>query len=244
MRAHIAAPQYTDLTGRNSLELWVRPEVWDEEIAEEVITADYYFMEELKRKGGHVHTCIDVGGHIGSFSALVRALWPEARITAYEASPSNHEIIVDNAAMYGFDVQMAALVGETPPDTVAFAASEVLPVPKNTGSGGPVAFNPKYAGLKSVEVQALPAADVFNHLKEGHDVIDLMKFDCEGSEGAILTALAEQGLMERVGWIRGEYHHGNAMVRKLRKALAPTHEAMFTPKSAGLGFFIAHNRGL
>lgn len=236
----IPLTKFRGLIDADHIKMNVRPLIWDPAIGREVITADYYFMEELKRKGGHVHTCIDVGGHMGSFSALVRALWPEARITSYEASPENHDLIEANAKLHGFDVVKAALVGEMPPGgTVNFCTASVLPGNHNTG-GGTVAYDP--TSYIEIPVRALPAEDIFKRFKRGRKVIDLMKFDCEGSERQILTALAKQDLVKHIGWIRGEYHGGQATIDILKAALDNTHESMYNHHAGGIGFFIAHNR--
>lgn len=240
-RAAIPAPAHAKWLGKEHISLWTRADsVWDPAIGREVITGDYYFMAELKEKGGEVHTCIDVGGHIGSFGALVKGMWPDAEVTSYEASPENHSLIIDNAADHGFNVVTAALVGKVPEcGTIQFCTASVLPGNHNTG-GGTVAYSP--TSYTEVPVRALPAEDIFNHLKKGTKVIDLMKFDCEGSERQILTSLSEQGLMKHVGWIRGEYHGGQGTIDILRKALDPTHESMYNHHAGGIGFFIAHNR--
>jgi FkbM family methyltransferase len=241
IKTAVPAPQYQNFTNADHLSLFVRKGgKWDKSIAMEVITSDYYFMEELKRKGGHVHTCIDVGGHIGSFGALAKALWPEARVTSYEASPENQPYTEANAELHGFDLVKAALVGEVPESgTVSFCTHLAVPGNANTG-GGAVAYEP--TALKEVAVEALPAESIFTKLKKGRKVIDLVKFDCEGSEKQILTALAEKGLMKHIGWLRGEYHGGDETITILKKALDDTHEFSFEHRAGGIGFFIAHNR--
>jgi len=40
----------------------------------------------------------------------------------------------------------------------------------------------------------------------GIDEIDLIKLDCEGVEGIIVSTLSASGLMDRIRCIRGEWH--------------------------------------
>jgi hypothetical protein len=40
----------------------------------------------------------------------------------------------------------------------------------------------------------------------GIDEVDMIKLDCEGAEYLITSTLSALGLMDRLGWIQGEWH--------------------------------------
>jgi uncharacterized protein YidB (DUF937 family) len=69
--------------------------------------------------------------------------------------------------------------------------------------------------------------------------VDLLKLDCEGAEGEILEALRDAGCLERVRWIRGEWHFP-ANAERVAAALAATHVAHVDVGEWPQGFFIAH----
>jgi len=74
---------------------------------------------------------------------------------------------------------------------------------------------------------------------------DLFKLDCEGSEAAILRALAAAGLMRTVGWVTGEWQVGGrreraAVVSELKRIVRPTHRIEFSARQSGReGYFTA-----
>ena len=75
-------------------------------------------------------------------------------------------------------------------------------------------------------------------LRPEWESVDILKLDVEGCEGRIVRALVENGGIENVRWLRGEYH-GDAQGHQLLRLLAPTHRV----KTYGASMFIAHRKG-
>jgi hypothetical protein len=74
----------------------------------------------------------------------------------------------------------------------------------------------------------------------GLEEVDLIKLDCEGAEYLIVSELSALGLMDRIGWIRGEWHSrkDNLLLANL---LGQTHAYNIDlnhPHSVGM--FVAH----
>jgi hypothetical protein len=70
--------------------------------------------------------------------------------------------------------------------------------------------------------------------------VDLIKLDCEGAEYLIVTELSALGLMDRIGWIRGEWHSrkDNLLLANL---LCQTHVFNIDPNYPhSVGMFVAH----
>ena len=74
----------------------------------------------------------------------------------------------------------------------------------------------------------------------GIDEVDLIKLDCEGAEYLIVSELSALGLMDRIGWIRGEWHcrKDNLLLANL---LSQTHVFNIDPNYPhSVGMFVAH----
>ena len=72
------------------------------------------------------------------------------------------------------------------------------------------------------------------------DEVELIKLDCEGAKCPIISELSDQVLMDRIGWIRGEWH-----IRKdnllLASLLSQTHVFNIEPIYPHVvGMLVAH----
>jgi FkbM family methyltransferase len=226
--------------------LWVRsiPRAREADlaIASAVIDDDEYVLRPLRDDGHPLHWVMDVGGHIGSFTRAVKRWWPDARVIAAEPDPDSAAVFRKNMeGIDGVSLVQAALLGAPATAEVAFrqggrnrdanaAASRVVDVVRPLGDEG------------CWPTTLVPAVSVLDVLAEhGDPVIDLLKLDCEGAEGEILEALQAAGRLERVRWIRGEWHFPANAVR-VAAALRDTHDAHVDPGNGMIGFFIAHRR--
>lgn len=52
--------------------------------------------------------------------------------------------------------------------------------------------------------------------------VDLLKLDCDGAEYLIVLEFSALGLMDRIGWIRDEWHSRKDNLL-LKNCLGPTH---------------------
>lgn len=103
-------------------------------------------------------------------------------------------------------------------------------------------LDPRYGDV-GVRVPAITTEELWQQLVEfGVDDVHLLKLDCEGAEYTILEALAENGRLPHVGWIRGEWH-GRRHKQRLVETLAATHVAHVDPNPPHqCGLFVAHRR--
>ena len=167
---------------------------WDEGVAGEVITGDCY------RIGGwsppNPVRILDVGGHIGCFSAWTARRLANAKIWAFEMMPDNFAVLTQN-------------VGQLPNVTATMAALgdrdgrvQIVRATDNTG-GNHAAWS---AEQGDDTVACLDVATIFD--ADGWAYVDCIKLDCEGSEFEIVQRIASLpgGLRSRVGCIRAEVH--------------------------------------
>ena len=164
---------------------------------------------------------IDIGAHIGSFSAWA-ALHGAAKILAFEANTENFELAKENLSPFNHCTLENCAVWRS--DTHEGATLEYNPCVhgQNTGGGNVLLSNSSDADeimlanlpeqaqefftaqrpdhfLESHTILSRPLDDI---LKE-HDQIRFLKIDVEGSEFPILYTSSE---LQRVQQIAGEYH--------------------------------------
>jgi FkbM family methyltransferase len=227
--------------------LWVRATPHGREcdmaIASAVLEDDEYVLRPLRDDGHPLRWVMDIGGHLGSFTRAVKRWWPEARVLAAEPDPDSAALFRKNTeGLAGVFLVEAALLGRGDVSEVSFrqggranrdgnaAASRVVDIVRPLGDEAcwPTAL--------------VPAMSVLDLLAQhGNPVIDLLKLDCEGAEGEILLALRDAGCLDRVRWIRGEWHFPDNAVM-VAEALRGTHEAHIDRSHNKRGFFIAHRR--
>ncbi len=135
---------------------------------------------------------IDAGSHIGGSVRYFAARYPSARIVALEASPTTYRALKANTAdLPQVEVRQCALAAET--GTLAFFEYDGLSSSGSTMSAG--------EHSRAVEVPAVGLAEL---LDEFDRPVDLLKFDIEGAEFDVFTAVRpEPG---RIRHLVGEMH--------------------------------------
>jgi FkbM family methyltransferase len=204
---------------------------WDESICREVLELDTYRLRELKAQGAELQYCLDVGGHIGVSTALIKRLWPEARMIVVEPDSENFHLLRQNTAVWPDVVCVDGAVSGSHAGHVAFRSFAVVLDSGNSGIGEVRTT----AGEGTIPVPAWTVEELL--IRYGFPRIDLLKLDCEGSEGAILEETRRDGILERIGWIRGEWH-GHDQREAVVKALSPTH-TLETTENGNIGLFFA-----
>ena len=101
-------------------------------------------------------------------------------------------------------------------------------------------LDPRYRDF-GVEVHAMTVDQFWTQVTDfSIDEVDLIKLDCEGAEYLIISELSALGLMDRIGWIRGEWHcrKDNLLLANL---LGQTHVINIDPNYPhSVGMFVAH----
>lgn len=154
----------------------------DEDACSAVFHHDTYHLRELPFSP---ETILDVGAHIGSFSAKCRALWPSASIVQVEPDPAHHSVLRRSCPSFM-------------PVAISYSSTEVSVTSSVTpGTGSTM-------GSFTTDGRGVPAVTLESILDgRGWDRCDLLKLDCEGAEYDIL----EHCDLSRFRHIVGEYHH-------------------------------------
>lgn len=202
---------------------------------------DEYQIRDLRPH--NVHTIVDIGAHVGSFTVLCHHYWPEAQIVAVEPHPDSFELLQRNTA-------------HIPANQLLLINAAVTKQSGKTLLSSPVSHSrvseyvpDVWEELQSrhrdfgIEVPAITTEGLWQQIAEyGITEVDLLKLDCEGAEYLILPELRQLELLNSVGWIRGEWHSRQHNFL-LADALAKTHEYHIDPNEPhSVGLFVGHRR--
>lgn len=159
---------------------------------------------------GQVRTIVDIGANVGASAVYFALHYPRARVFAFEPDPESYRVLEMNTAdlpsISAFNVGLC--------DRDARSELYIGTVDRSTNSLGNSSLNSK----SSVAVELRDASVLLEDLAPGP--IDILKLDAEGSEPAILHALAQ-----RITTVRAIYleYHDEAARREIDAMLAPTH---------------------
>lgn len=211
---------------------------------------DEYQIKELAKH--NVRSIIDFGAHVGSFSVLCHELWPKAKIMAVEPHPESYELLRRNTDHIPqrtpsrdglFRACNCAITASSGTFMMSSPVSHSR-VSEYVGSVWDGIGKPRHSDF-GIQVHGI-TIDTFWEVEVqeffDNDEIDLIKLDCEGAEYLILPGLARMGVMNRIGWIRGEWHDWDSNVL-LEKSLSDTHVYNIDPnRPHEVGLFIAHRK--
>jgi FkbM family methyltransferase len=139
---------------------------------------------------------VDGGSNIGMSVLFFKALYPNARVLAFEPAERAHGLLVRNVEVNGLrdvDVRHAAL------------GSESGSVPFFEDPDDPATFRMSTRSERipgtSTSVEQLRLSDALT------GPVDLLKLDIEGAEDSVLADLADSGAISRIEQLVVEYHH-------------------------------------
>ena len=184
---------YLPLDGRKiSLDFGVRPDSWDKNIVRDVVAGDEYRMG---RYSGDKSVVLDIGAHIGSFSTMVKRVFPTSRVIALEAADFNLPTLAHNLT-FAPDVEAFY-------NAIGSKDGDLVHVPntsgQNTGGNSCVASDKEFASTHTITLTTLAAA-------LGVSRFDVVKMDCEGGEHDLLADPASADLLARSGYVAAEIH--------------------------------------
>ena len=171
----------------------------DAAVIEEVIDGDCYGLRAMKAEGFDPSVIVDVGAHIGTFSALAHHLWPDATIYAFEPTKRSFELLLLNvpkAQCYNAAVHY----GDEP---LVFADD----IADRATGGGFACTAEDYRIFSEGKTRAdgflyeIVRENIPTTTLNGIGAIDLLKIDCEGGEWNVLARMSNA-----VKRIVGEYH--------------------------------------
>jgi FkbM family methyltransferase len=176
-----------------------------------------------------LHSIVDVGSTVGSFTVWAARRSPQARLISVEPNPAVYPYLVGNVR----ENQLSERV--TTVEAALGAVDGVAAIEDDRGYSTLVRIVPIGSG-KGPRVRLLTLEQLFDETRMDH--CDLLKLDCEGGEYDILLSASDR-LLRRIRAIVCEYHRANqGQPAQLIERLAESGfrvEADQTP----VGFFLA-----
>lgn len=191
----------------------------DYAICHEVQALDCYRVRELVSSGFSPRIIVDIGAHIGSFTALAGKYFPEASIYSFEPLRHHYELLVRNSPKRrGRPLNLAVL---------GFYGNEegrdIYP-----GNEFERAYRARQLS------NAISAERLFSKYKLPR--IDLLKIDCEQSEVNIFRELDHLDRLKDIDVIAGEWHFDTAK-DELRSIVGKTHDVDLVDEGMWNHFF-------
>lgn len=137
---------------------------------------------------------IDIGAHIGAATIYYATMFPQANVYAYEADPENYNVLVKNTDM--LDNVFCI------PQAVSGAEGRV-PFFHNTESSIGSSLVKKNNRTKTIDVESTTLEKALYRV-DSAGLVDIVKFDVEGAEYEIFSAVHES--LQNVRVFIGELH--------------------------------------
>ena len=197
---------------RNGLRLKVRTGTSDLPVVNEMFVHDAYSPIFNRADSTSPMVGIDIGAHIGTFTALAGTRFPKVKLYSFEPSPENFRLLQENIRLNGLESRVVsvqkAVAGERG-EARLFASTD------DTG-GGSLYTGDEANRQTSCSVSIITLQDIFETFNL--QTVDFLKMDCEGSEYEIFYSTPPQYLRQ-VSQMIVEYHthtHANWLDEKNR----------------------------
>jgi len=168
---------------KDGWDFWIREGTTDQQAIDEMYSEKFYDLRGLK----NIHTVLDIGAHIGSFSVKAARMYPDAQVVAFEPMKENVELLNKNIEGLNVMVMPMAVYGTNPPIDM------YTKFPDGNTGGTRLIYgkgDPEIPSVKITEVM-----DWFAYL-------DILKMDCEDGEFQILPVLD----LDKIGMMIVEFH--------------------------------------
>lgn len=198
---------------------------------------DEYQLEPIVREGHQIQWVLDIGAFIGTFTMKVKSLWPDAKVISFEPSPETAQLYrLNTSDLRNISFYEAAAVRRGQEGTVHLsfdndfhAARRITEIVAQFG----------HNAIMGEPVRAVALLDALE--EHGNPDIAIVKIDAEGVEADLLEDLDSANYLDRIVWIRGEWHYHESIPR-IRAALDKTHIVFISEEPHPWGAFIAHRK--
>lgn len=181
----------------------------DHDVIGEVVTGDCYRMEKyirgMRDAEFYPRVILDIGSHIGTFTALVHKSFPDAIYICVEPNKRSFSLLINNVPFaYCFNA------------ACTYEPVSLLTDDKHNATGGGFMTTPeKFATdelnhkdnfiykIGEENVETITVEDILKIV--GVDKIDILKLDCEGGEFSIMLNM-DRRTARGVKLCVGEYH--------------------------------------
>jgi FkbM family methyltransferase len=191
--------------GGRSLSLLAREGTLDETIIAEV--QQTYRIEELVAQCSSKPsvTIYDIGAHIGTFSAIMASLLPQAIVHAFEPAPENFAMLERNVRHLGLADRVRPRLAGLGARRGFVLTDAIHRSPDTRNTGGHSALGLQLVDAATSHGRPMAEMLVLGELLDNEERVDVLKIDCEGAEFEILYGLTPAQLA-KIGFMLGEIH--------------------------------------
>jgi FkbM family methyltransferase len=175
----------------------------DRAIVSSVLEHDEYFLKNRQSPDSLVF--MDIGAHAGSFSVLVKTIWPNSIVHCFEPNPCVLPLLKKNVSKFsGIFVHEVAIAHQDLP---------LISVPTrehgiDIGASHLVKLDESIENHQCFPIQAITFNDAVALIEEHK--IGMIKMDCEGAEWDIIKFMSEEN-KNKIEEIVGEWHNGTGI---------------------------------
>ena len=191
----------------------------DVAICHEVQISDCYHVHQLVEAGFSPRIIVDIGAHIGTFTALAAKYFPNAEIYSFEPLKQHYDVLVRNFPKRRGRPQNLAVVGFYGRED----GHDVFP-----GNEFERAYRTRQL------TNAISVSQLLTKFKLPR--IDFLKIDCEQSEVNIFRELDAIDRLKDIDVISGEWHFDTAK-RELYSIVGKTHDVDLVDEGMWNHFF-------
>lgn len=167
----------------------------------------------------------------------VKSLWPDAKVIAFEPSSESAQLFRMNTSnLRDICFYQAAAVRRGHEGIVHLSFNQAFHAARRVRE---IVARLGYTAADGEPVRGISLLDTL--VAHGNPDIGVLKIDAEGAEAELLEDLESVGYLNRVVWIRGEWHYHESIPR-IRAALNKTHTVFISEGSHPWGAFIAHRK--
>jgi len=152
---------------------------------------------------------VDIGANRGYFALFIAATFGNVRLFCFEPARENFNLLVANLSLNGVEavsLHRAAVTSDQESRKTLWLGNEpglhTLVAPDAAAASGS-----RYTGEVEI-VDAINIVPALRSVQEKEGQVDILKLDTEGTEGELLTAAAESGLLTTVRYITAEIGYG------------------------------------
>jgi FkbM family methyltransferase len=209
------------------LRLWIRQCTSDGRDAW-AASSDRYQLQTIRQTDPDVRGVLDIGAHIGATALLIKRLWPECYIHAYEPCLENFRMLRLNTVDLADIRSVPAAVTDGASEAAFFGGAEQsIDDLEETGAATVCADGDRH----------VPAIGLANAVADAEHV-DLLKIGCATAAQIILTSAEAGKVLPHIRWVLGRLPPAGPDRDFLVQALSQSHQ-LKAHSVAGVEYFVA-----
>lgn len=193
--------QWIETVWNKQVQMSYRKNTNDDLVIYSVMIADEYLSKRFDYADKDVF--IDLGAHIGTWTALMSSFNHTFKVYAYEPIPENFELLQRNIKQNNLN----AIPFRLAISIDSIGKEKIYYTPDDTSFGSQHKFvGSARGGANEIEVDRISVDDIFSN--NNIEKCRVLKTDCESCEIKGFSTVSKETL-QKIDYIVGEFHPGN-----------------------------------